>query len=74
MGHHDEVTARMPTPDELRTLELGSGVPVLVYVRTAYTKERPIRLTENEFCVLQPNFPELLARRRPWRSAASTEG
>jgi hypothetical protein len=20
----------------------------------------------NEFCVLQPNFPELLARRRPW--------
>ena len=24
----------------------------------------------NEFCVLQPNFPELLARRRPWRSPA----
>jgi hypothetical protein len=22
----------------------------------------------NEFCVLQPNFPELLARRRPWTS------
>jgi hypothetical protein len=21
---------------------------------------------DNEFCVLQPNFPELLARRRPW--------
>lgn len=21
----------------------------------------------NEFCVLQPDFPELLARRRPWR-------
>jgi hypothetical protein len=20
----------------------------------------------NEFCVLHPNFPELLARRRPW--------
>jgi hypothetical protein len=20
----------------------------------------------NEFCVLQPNFPELLARRQPW--------
>jgi hypothetical protein len=24
----------------------------------------------NEFCVLQPNFPDLLARRRPWRSSA----
>jgi predicted enzyme related to lactoylglutathione lyase len=24
----------------------------------------------NEFCVLQPNFPELLAQRRPWRSPA----
>src|SRR4029453_4430977 len=22
----------------------------------------------NEFCVLHPNFPELLARRRPWRT------
>ena len=49
VGHHDEVTARMPTPDELRTLELGSGVPMLVYVRTAYTKQRPIRLTETVF-------------------------
>jgi Glyoxalase-like domain len=23
----------------------------------------------NEFCVLQPTFPELLARRRPWPAA-----
>ena len=23
----------------------------------------------NEFCVLQPEFPELLARRRPWTSS-----
>jgi GntR family transcriptional regulator len=30
-------------------LELGSGVPVLIYVRTAYTKERPVRLTETTF-------------------------
>ena len=28
----------------------------------------------NEFCVLQPNFPELLARRRPWQSSALAEG
>jgi GntR family transcriptional regulator len=30
-------------------LELGAGVPVLAYVRTAYTKERPVRLTETIF-------------------------
>ena len=39
----------MPTPAEARTLDLGTGVPVLSYVRTAYTKERPVRLTETIF-------------------------
>jgi hypothetical protein len=29
----------------------------------------------NEFCVLQLEFPELLARRRPWRAAVpASEG
>jgi GntR family transcriptional regulator len=32
----EEVTARMPTADERRRLELPDGVPVLVVVRTAY--------------------------------------
>jgi GntR family transcriptional regulator len=32
----EEVTARMPTTDERRRLELADGVPVLVVVRTAY--------------------------------------
>jgi GntR family transcriptional regulator len=32
----EEVTARMPTADERRRLELHDGVPVLVVVRTAY--------------------------------------
>ena len=27
----------------------GAGVPVLAYVRTCYTKERPVRLTETIF-------------------------
>jgi GntR family transcriptional regulator len=49
VGYVDEVTTRMPTPDETRMLELGAGVPVLIYVRTAYTKERPVRLTETTF-------------------------
>ena len=49
VGYRDEITTRMPTPEEARTLDLGTGVPVLAYVRTAYTKERPVRLTETIF-------------------------
>ncbi len=49
VGYVDEVTTRMPTPEEARMLDLGAGVPVLIYVRTAYTKKRPVRLTETTF-------------------------
>jgi GntR family transcriptional regulator len=48
-GHVDELTTRMPTPEEARALDLGTGVPVLIYTRTAYTKDRPVRLTETVF-------------------------
>jgi GntR family transcriptional regulator len=44
-GYVDEVTARMPRPDESRKLGLGTGTPVLVYVRTTYGADRPLRLT-----------------------------
>jgi GntR family transcriptional regulator len=49
IGHVDELTARMPTPEEARTLALASGVPVMVYVRTAWTNERPVRVTRTIF-------------------------
>jgi GntR family transcriptional regulator len=49
VGYRDELTTRMPTPDEAQTLDLSAGVPVLAYVRTCYTKERPVRLTETIF-------------------------
>ncbi|MEP6463538.1 MAG: GntR family transcriptional regulator [Frankiaceae bacterium] len=35
----EEVTARMPVPDESRSLRLSAGVPVFVLVRTAYDSE-----------------------------------
>ena len=40
LGHHltelvEEVSARMPTPDERRRLRLGAGVPVITVLRTA---------------------------------------
>ncbi|MGC9670844.1 GntR family transcriptional regulator [Planosporangium sp. 12N6] len=49
VGYVDEILTRMPSPDEVRKLSLGAGVPVLVYVRTAYTKQRPVRLTLTTF-------------------------
>jgi GntR family transcriptional regulator len=49
VGHVDEITGRMPTPAEAQTLDMGTGVPLLVYVRTAWTAERPVRLTRTLF-------------------------
>jgi GntR family transcriptional regulator len=45
IGYVDEITTRMPRPDESRKLALSTGTPVLVYVRTTYCAERPLRLT-----------------------------
>jgi GntR family transcriptional regulator len=45
VGHRDEVSPRMPTEDEDRVLQLGTAVPVLEWIRTAYSNERPVRLT-----------------------------
>jgi GntR family transcriptional regulator len=43
----EEVTARMPTADERRRLELADGVPVLVVVRTAYdTAGTPVEVCD----------------------------
>ncbi len=43
----EEVTARMPTPDEARLLSLASGVPVFLLVRTAYdTTGRPVEVCD----------------------------
>ena len=42
-------TARMPSPDETRTLDISPGVPVMAYVRTAYTDTRPVRCTRTIF-------------------------
>ena len=48
LGHFtEEVTARMPTADERRRLELAGGVPVLVVVRTAYdTAGQPLEVCD----------------------------
>ncbi|WP_102935013.1 GntR family transcriptional regulator [Streptomyces malaysiensis] len=52
MGHRldhfdEEIRARMPSPAEVRTLQLASGVPVIHLVRTAYDSEgRPVEVCD----------------------------
>ncbi|GAA4522818.1 GntR family transcriptional regulator [Actinoallomurus oryzae] len=43
--YRDELSWRMPTPKEIRTLDIPVGIPVLVQARTGYTKERPVKVT-----------------------------
>lgn len=49
IGYFDEIATRMPTPDEARLLEIGAGVPVLLWTRTGYSDEGPIRCTVTTF-------------------------
>lgn len=49
VGYFDEIAARMPTPEEARLLEIGAGVPVLLWTRTGYSEDRPIRCTVTTF-------------------------
>ena len=52
LGHElgrftEEVTARMPTPEEVNALRLGPGTPVLTLVRVAYDVEgRPVEVCD----------------------------
>jgi hypothetical protein len=47
VGHVDELTTRMPTPEEVAQ-QLGTWTPVLVYVRTGYTSRRPVRVRRRD--------------------------
>ena len=49
LGHRvlrvsDDVSTRMPRPDEAARLEIGQGVPVLTHVRVSYGERGPVRL------------------------------
>ncbi|MBK3626998.1 GntR family transcriptional regulator [Streptomyces sp. MBT49] len=49
VGYFDEISTRMPTPEEARLLEIGAGVPVMLWTRTGYSEDRPIRSTTTTF-------------------------
>lgn len=58
----EEVTARMPSPEERDALSLGASIPVLRVVRTAYDKSgRPVEVCDTikaaPAYVLQYDFP-----------------
>ena len=45
VGFVDEIGARMPSTREFSFFGLSTGTPVVVINRTAYTEDRPIRMT-----------------------------
>jgi GntR family transcriptional regulator len=45
IGFIDEIGARMPSSREFAFFGLSTGTPVIVVNRTAYTQQRPIRMT-----------------------------
>ncbi|MEU5794291.1 GntR family transcriptional regulator [Streptomyces sp. NPDC047813] len=49
IGYYDEIATRMPTPEEARLLEMGPGIPVMLWTRTGYSSDRPIRCTVTTF-------------------------
>jgi GntR family transcriptional regulator len=67
MGHQlsefvEEVSVRMPTPDERRRLQLGAGIPVMIVLRIAYDVDgRPVEVTDTVKAgpsyVLEYRFP-----------------
>jgi GntR family transcriptional regulator len=48
LGHFtEEVSARMPTPEERKVLQIGAGVPVMTLVRTAFdTDALPVEVCD----------------------------
>lgn len=49
IGSTNDVETRMPTPNEARELQMGPGVPVLIWTRTGYTADKPVRCTVTTF-------------------------
>ncbi|MET8544817.1 GntR family transcriptional regulator [Kitasatospora sp. NPDC004799] len=45
IGYHDDISTRMPTPEEARLLQIGAGIPVLIWRRTGYSADKPVRCT-----------------------------
>ncbi|MEV4481732.1 GntR family transcriptional regulator [Micromonospora coxensis] len=49
VAYYDEYVSRMPTLEEATLLRLQPGTPVLLYIRTGYTADRPVRVSVTPF-------------------------
>ena len=49
IAYRDEITVRIPTPEEAELLDLGKGTPVLIETRTGYTVDGPVRVTVSTY-------------------------
>lgn len=49
LAAEDELVAAMPTPEEAEWLGLKQGSPVLHYIRTGFTADRPVRVSVTSF-------------------------
>jgi GntR family transcriptional regulator len=45
----DELSARMPGPEEAQWFQTGPGVPLLVQLRTGHAADGPVRVTETRY-------------------------
>lgn len=49
VGYVDVITARVPTPQEARDLEMEAGTALIVHTRTTGAAKRPVRCTVTRF-------------------------
>lgn len=66
----DDLSAAMPTPEQVRLLALQPGTPVLQFVRTGFSPDRPVRVSVTVFAgaqnrvMYQLGDPEVIRRFR----------
>lgn len=59
----DEISIRMPTPEEAQRLALGTGTPIALLLVTGYTQDgRPVRCTSN----VLPGDRHVIVYERAW--------
>lgn len=49
VAYEDEILAQMPGPDDAALLGIAAGTPVMSYIRTGFSADRPIRVSVTTF-------------------------
>jgi transposase len=70
--YEEELKARMPTPDETRSLNLASGTPVLDLIRVAYAGDRAVEVLVSVVAADKHVFHYAVPRRLTGTSAPTS--